>query len=254
MLAEGLRESAEELGADDPFVKAILGGRTADEVAKELIGGSKLVDVEVRRALLEGGEKAVMESTDPLIKAALKIEPMRKEMRDRLRNEVESVTAAAGEKIGRARFAVYGTSVSPDANFTLRLTYGTVTGYPMNGTIAPPMTTLYGLYDRYHSFKGNPAFDLPQRWLDGRTKLDLTTPINFVSTLDVVGGSSGSPVVNKAGELVGLVFDGNIESLVGTYVYDIGKNRTVAVDVRAMMEALRNLYDAGPLADELTGK
>jgi hypothetical protein len=121
----------------------------------------------------------------------------------------------------------------------------------MNGTIAPPMTTFYGMYDRYYSFKGNPNFELPPRYVEGKAKIDLSTPLNFVSTLDVVGGSSGSPVVNKAGELVGLVFDGNIESLVGTYVYDVAENRTVAVDTRAMMEALRKLYDAGALADEL---
>jgi hypothetical protein len=253
-LADGLSESMEELGPDDPFVKAFLTGRTPEEVAKELISGTKLTDPEVRKALLDGGEKAVKESNDPLILAALKLDPMTREIRKQMKDEVESVESAAGEKIGKARFAVYGTSTYPDANFTLRVTYGTVTGYPMNGTIAPPMTTFYGMFDRYYSFRGNPAFELPQRFIEGRNKIDLSTPLNFVSTLDVVGGSSGSPIVNRNGELVGLVFDGNIESLVGSYVYDIVKNRTVAVDVRAMMEALTKLYDAQDLANELLGK
>jgi hypothetical protein len=253
-LADGFREALDELGADDPFVKMFLSGRTPEEVAKEMIAGTKLADIEVRKALLEGGEKAISESKDPLIVAALKLDPMTREMNKKMGAEVTNVESVAGEKIGRARFAAYGTSLSPDANFTLRVTYGTVTGYPMNGTIAPPMTTFYGMYDRYHSFKGNPNFALPQRYIDGQAKIELSTPLNFVSTLDVVGGSSGSPVVNKQGELVGLVFDGNIESLVGTYVYDVAKNRTVAVDVRAMMEALRKLYDAGSLADELMKK
>lgn len=253
-LADGFREALEELGPDDPFVKLFLDGRSPEEVSRELVSGTKLADVEVRRALLEGGEDAVRKSTDPLIVAALRLDPMTREMHKRMEAEVTDIEAASGEKIGMARFAAYGTALSPDANFTLRITYGTVTGYPMNGTIAPPMTTLYGLYDRYHGFRGNPNFDLPPRYLEGKDKLDLATPMNFVSTLDVVGGSSGSPVVNRAGELVGLVFDGNIESLVGAYVYDAGKNRTVAVDTRAMMEALRKLYDAAPLADELLGK
>jgi hypothetical protein len=250
-LADGFHESLEELGPDDPFVKAFLTGRTPEEVAHELLSGTKLADVNVRKALIEGGMKAVMESKDPLILAALKLEPMAREILDRLKKEVESVESVAGEKIGQARFAAYGTSTYPDANFTLRLTYGTVSGYPMNGTVAPPMTTFYGLYDRHNSFRGNPDFELPARYIDGPKKLDLATPLNFVSTLDVVGGSSGSPVVNADGELVGLVFDGNIESLVGSYVYDLGKNRTVSVDCRGMMSVLRSLYDAGPLADEL---
>ncbi|HLB01095.1 MAG TPA: S46 family peptidase [Bacteroidota bacterium] len=253
-LADGFSESMDALGPDDPFVKAVLIGRTPEEAARELISGTKLADPEVRKALIDGGEKAVTESKDPLILAALKLDPMAREIMEQMKDRVESIGAVAGEKIGKARFAVYGTSTYPDATFTLRVSYGTVTGYPMNGTIAPPMTTFYGMYDRYYSLRGNPAFDLPQRFLEGKNNINLATPLNFVSTLDVVGGSSGSPIVNSNGELVGIVFDGNIESLVGSYVYDIVKNRTVAVDVRAMMEALRKLYDANPLADELLKK
>jgi hypothetical protein len=161
---------------------------------------------------------------------------------------------AAGEKIGRARFAVYGKTVSPDATFTLRLSYGTVKGYPTNGSIAPPKTTLFGLYDRSLGFGGKPPFNLPDRFLKHRDLLNLSTPVNFVTTNDVVGGNSGSPVVNRAGELVGLIFDGNIESFVGTYVYNEETNRSVAVHTAYIIEVLRNLYDAGRLADELEGK
>jgi hypothetical protein len=168
-------------------------------------------------------------------------------------DEVQSVEESAGEKIGEARFAAYGKSTYPDANFTLRLTYGAVKGYKMNGTIAPSKTTLYGLFDRSSSFDMKPPFDLPGRYMERKERLDLSTPLNFVAALDVVGGNSGSPVINKNAELVGLVFDGNIESLVGTYVYDEETNRTVAVHSNAMIEALRKLYDAGALADELTG-
>jgi len=189
-----------------------------------------------------------------MIAVARKVDPINREMRKKMEDEVQSVESSAGEKIGKARFAAYGKSTYPDANFTLRLTYGTVKGYPMNGTIAPSKTTFYGLYDRYYSFNKQEPFDLPQRYIDRKDKLDLTTPLNFVSSLDVVGGNSGSPIINKRGELVGLVFDGNIESLVGTYVYDEEKNRTVGVHSSAMIEAMRKLYDAIDLVSELMSK
>jgi hypothetical protein len=165
--------------------------------------------------------------------------------------EVAAPSTAAEAKIGEARFAVYGKDLYPDATFTLRLSYGAVEGYPMNGTIAPPKTTMFGLYDRSDSFGGRVPFDLPQRWVDGRTKLDLSTPMDFVTTNDIIGGNSGSPVINKNAEIVGLVFDGNIESLAGDFVYDGTKNRTVAVHTGAMMEAMRKLYGASALADEI---
>jgi hypothetical protein len=189
-----------------------------------------------------------------MIVAAKKVDPFVRDNRKKIENEVQSIESVAGEKIGKARFAAYGKSTYPDANFTLRLTYGTVKGYPMNGTLAPSKTTIYGLYDRYYSFDKQNPFNLPQRYIDNIGKLDLSTPMNFVSTLDVVGGNSGSPVINKNGELVGLVFDGNIESLVGNYVYDEVKNRTVSVHSKAMIEAISKLYDAPALVEELLGK
>ena len=254
LLADSLQESLEELGADDPFVRAALDGRTPKEAAQEVISRTKMGNPDFRVSLVEGGEAAVAASADPLIVMARRIDPVAREIRKWVDDNVESVETTAGEKIGKARFAAYGKSTYPDATFTLRLSYGTVKGYPMNGTEAPPKTTLYGLYDRADSFGLKPPFDLPQRYLDRRGALELSTPINFVSTCDIIGGNSGSPVINKNAELVGLIFDGNIESLVGDYVYNIENNRAVAVHTGAMTEALRKLYDAGALADELEGK
>jgi peptidase S46-like protein len=254
LLADGLQMSREELGPDDPFVKAALNGQDPHVAVSQLFSGTKMADPAFRKSLVEGGEAAVGASTDPMVVMARKIDPIMRQTRKWMEDNVESVETAAGEKIGKARFAAYGKSSYPDATFTLRLTYGTVKGYPMNGTEAPPWTTLYGLYDRSYSFSQKPPFDLPARFAERRDRLDLTTPVNFVSTCDIIGGNSGSPVINRQAELVGLIFDGNIESLVGDYVYDETSNRAVAVHTAVMLEALRKLYDAGPLADELEGK
>jgi hypothetical protein len=250
-LASDLGRALNGLGRDDSFVKAVLGGREPAEVAKAVMEGTRLGDPAVRKALLEGGEAAVAASTDPLIVLARKMEPFSRERIKWIEENVQSVETPAGEKIGKARFAVYGKTVYPDATFTLRLAYGTVTGYPMNGTVAPPMTTFYGLYDRAIGFGMKPPFDLSRSFRERRDRLDLSTPLNFVCSADVVGGNSGSPVINRNGELVGLVFDGNIESLVGDYQYIGENNRTLAVHTAGMIEALRKLYDAAPLADEL---
>jgi hypothetical protein len=254
LLADALQQSLEELGSNDPFIKAALGGRSAPEVVKSLIGGTKLGDPAFRKSLVDGGEAVVANSTDPLVVWARKIDPFVREMRKWLEENVQSVEIAAGEKLGKARFAVYGKSAYPDATFTLRLAYGTVKSYPMNGTQAPPMTTLHGLYDRAYGFGMKPPYDLPPRYLERKNKLDLTTPLNFVSTCDIIGGNSGSPVINKNAELVGLIFDGNIESLVGNFVYIEETNRAVSVHSAVIIEVLRKLYDAGALADELEGK
>lgn len=254
MLADGLQESLEALGPNDPFIKIVLNGRAPAEVAKELITGTRLGDPAFRKSLVDGGEAAVAASTDPMIVIARKLDPMARELRKWVEDNVQSVASAAGEKIGKARFAVYGKSVNPDATFTLRLAYGTVKGYPMNGTIAPAKTTMYGLYDRAFSFDMQPPFDLPPRYMERKDQLDLSTPLNFVSSCDIIGGNSGSPVINREAELVGLIFDGNIESLPGRFAYSEEKNRAVSVHSAAMIEALRKLYDAGALADELEGK
>jgi hypothetical protein len=175
-------------------------------------------------------------------------------MKKWLEDNIESVVKPAGEKIGQARFAIYGKNAYPDATFTLRLSYGTVKGYPMNGTIAPSKTTFYGLYDRAASFDNKFPFQLPQRYIDNKDKLNLATPLNFVCSGDIIGGNSGSPVVNRAGELVGLVFDGNIESFVGRFFYDETANRTVSVHSAAIIEALNKIYGAEKLAKELLGQ
>lgn len=253
VLADALQQSLEELGPDDPFIKAALMGRTPAEVSRTALKSTKVGDVAVRKALVAGGRAAVEASTDPLIMLARAVSPIIRDTERSFEEGVESVEAAAGEKLGRARFAAYGRSAYPDATFTLRLTFGTVRGYPMNGTIAPPVTTYYGLYDRAASFGFKPPFNLTKRWLDRRARLTLSTPLNFVSDADIIGGNSGSPVINRAGELVGLIFDGNIESLIGNIVYNGTANRSVAVHSAGMVEALRKVYDAGALADELQG-
>ena len=254
MMQVWLQVALDELGPDDPFIRAVLSGKSPKEVAEEAINGSRLVDAAYRKSLVEGGEAAVQASTDPLIVLARRVDPFRREMIKRYEDRVESIETQAGQKMGRARFAAYGKSLYPDATFTLRLSFGAVKGYPMNGTQAPPKTTFYGLYDRAYSFNLEPPYNLPARYLEDKAKLDLSTPLDFVSTCDIIGGNSGSPVINRNGELVGLIFDGNIESLVGDYIYDEEKNRAVAVHSAAIIEVLRKLYGAGPLADELEGR
>jgi hypothetical protein len=219
-----------------------------------LINGSKLADPALRRKLVDGGEAAVAASDDPMIVLARQLDPARREMIRWSEDNIQSVEQRAGEQLGRARFAVYGKSAYPDATFTLRLSYGRAQGYPMNGTKAPYKTTFYGLYDRANSFDFKGPFVLPSRYADNRDKLNLATPLDFVTDNDVVGGNSGSPVVNRNGEIVGLVFDGNIESLIGDFVYDGVTNRTVAVHTAGMTEALRKIYNAGALLQEILGE
>jgi hypothetical protein len=254
LLEDQLNLALEGLTAEDPFVTAALAGRSPAQVARTAIAGTKLASPEFRKSLVDGGEAAVAASSDPMIILARTVDPILREMRKWEEQNVSSVTARANENLGRARFAVYGKATYPDATFTLRLAYGTVRGYPMNGTQAPPRTTFFGLYDRAYGFGMKPPFDLPERFRSGMSKLDLKTPLNFVTTADVVGGNSGSPVINRKGEIVGLIFDGNIESLVGNVVYYEENNRSVAVHTGGMIEALRKLYGAAGLANELQGK
>jgi len=251
LLADSLQESLEELGPNHPFIKAALGGKTPADAAAALIGGTKLGDAAVRKQLIEGGEEAVARSTDPLIVLGRALDPVVREQQKALEREVTSAASAARQKIGQARFAVYGAAAYPDATFTLRLSYGRVSGYPMNGTRAPYKTTFYGLYGESADFDDKPPFKLAPRFNQKRAQVDMATPLNFVTTNDIIGGNSGSPVVNRAGELVGLIFDGNIESLVGRFVYEEERNRAVAVHAGGIIHALRAVYDAGPLADEL---
>jgi hypothetical protein len=253
-LAGSLTLDLSKLGPKDAYLSTALDGRSPAEAAKQLVGGSKLADPAFRKTLAEGGQQAVDGSTDPMIVLARKLDPLGREMIKWQEDNVTSVVTRAGEELGKARFLAFGKSTYPDATFTPRLSYGTVKGYPMNGTVAPPKTTLYGLYDRAAGFNFDGPWALPSRYTEGREKLNLSTPYDFVTTNDIVGGNSGSPVINREGEIVGLIFDGNIESLAGDYVYNEENNRSVAVHTAAMTETLRKLYGAGKLVDELEGK
>jgi hypothetical protein len=244
----------EQLGADDAYLQAIVQGGDIDKTVDALVDGTKLADPAFRKSLLDGGEAAIAASNDPMIAAARRADPVWRANYVYMRDKVSSVFDAGGEKLGKARFAVYGKNAYPDATFTLRLSYGTVDGFPYNGTIAPPFTTFYGLYDRAASFSDKAPWNLTPKEEAARDKLDLAKPVEFVTTNDIIGGNSGSPVVDRDGELVGLIFDGNIESLAGDFVYDGTKNRGVAVHSAGMLEALRKIYGVGALADELEGK
>lgn len=252
-LATALQLALQDLGPHDPFLKKVLDGRSPDVAAQAIIANTKLGQADFRKSLLQGGREAIEASNDPLITVIRELDPMLREWEAWRRRNIESVLASATERIAQARFAAYGKAVYPDATFTLRLSYGAVKGYPMNGTKAPSKTTLYGLYDRTLSFDQVDDFALPSRFWQRQETLDLSTPANFVSTCDIIGGNSGSPVINAKAELVGLIFDGNIESLAGRFVYDEHSNRAVAVHSAYIMEALRKLYDAGWLADEIEG-
>ncbi|MGE5326949.1 MAG: S46 family peptidase [Deltaproteobacteria bacterium] len=254
LLQDSLEEALQNLGPNDPYVKAALEGKTPAEAAAAAMDGTRMGDGAFRKSLIEGGEAAVETSTDPLVKFARRIDPLIREITKWREDTVVSVESRAGEKLGKARFAAYGKSTYPDATFTLRLAFGTVKSYPMNGTKAPSHTTFYGLYDRAYSFDLKPPFDLPQKFMDAKDKINLSTPMDFISDCDIIGGNSGSPVIDRQGDLVGLIFDGNIESLVGDFIFDGTANRAVAVASPAIIETLRVVYDAGPVADELEGK
>ena len=247
-LAFILRHIRERLGLDDPAVKALLGKRSPDEVAIAAMAKTELDTADARTALMSGGRAGVEASSDPLIKLARAVDPFAREARLRLENLDATIERASG-LIAQARFAVSGESVYPDATFTLRLTFGTVKGWTENGREVPPFTTLGGLFDRH---TGSPPFALPRRWLDRRNRVKLDTRFNLVADTDIIGGNSGSPLIDRDGRIVGLVFDGNIHSIGGEYWFDQARNRTVAVDSRGLREALGAVYDADRVLKELS--
>ncbi len=248
-LSLALSRMQEWLGPDDPLVRRVLGKDSPEALAARLVEGSKLGDPAVRQALWQAGAAGVAASNDPMIELARGVDPEARAVRQRYEDEVEAPERAASERIAQARFAVLGTSVYPDANFTLRLSYGAVRGWTENGRPVEPFTRLDRLYERA---TGAEPFRLPERWVAARRMLAPTTPFNFCTDNDVVGGNSGSPVIDARGDIVGLIFDGNIHSIAGAYWFDETRNRAVAVDTAIMLAALRNVYHADALLAEMS--
>ena len=253
LLADSLAEMRDALGKDNSDVQKVLNGRTPADAAKDIIAGTKLDDVAVRKQLYEGGQAAIAASNDPLIVAMRAIEPDALAARKQFDDKIDSVVRRDGTLIAKARFTQSGFAQPPDATFTLRLSYGAVKGYEENGKHIPYFTTMGGAYEHAAEHNNQPPYNLPESWMNAKAKLDLKTPMNFVSTADIIGGNSGSPTVNKQGEVVGIIFDGNIESLPGNFAYSDVQSRAVSVDSRGIQEALRKIYGATALADELSG-
>jgi hypothetical protein len=253
-LADSLGLMMEVMGADNDLVKKVLAGKSPRDRATELVHGTKLKDVAVRKQLAEGGMKAIDASNDPMIELAKLIDPPARRIRQTYEQQVDEPQRQAYGKIANARFAVYGSSVYPDATFTLRLAFGEAKGYTEAGQKIPWATTIGGTYEHAAAHENKDPFDLPAIWQERKAKLNLSTPFNFVNTADIIGGNSGSPVVNREGELVGIIFDGNIQSLVLDYIYTDQEARAVAVHSAGILEALRKVYSADRLVGELTGK
>jgi V8-like Glu-specific endopeptidase len=247
-LSFSLERMREYLGPDHPIIKSVLGAKSPDERARELVTGSTLADPAVRLKLFDGGAAAVAASKDPMIALAREIDAESRRLRKIFEDEVEAPQRVAQQRIADARFKVLGTQIYPDATFSLRLSYGSVQGWTEAGSKVEPFTRLDRLFARA---TGAPPFALPKSWLDARTRLDMNTRANFVTTNDIVGGNSGSPMINADRRIVGLVFDGNIHSIAGSYWFDPQMNRTVAVHPEYIRAALSQVYQAGRLAKEL---
>ncbi len=247
-LSFSLERMREWLGPDAPIVRRLLATETADELAARLVDGSRLADPAVRMQLWNGGQAAIEASTDPFIALARSLDAEARELRKWHEDNVEAVLESAHEQIARARFEIFGTSVYPDATFTLRLNFGSVQGWLENGTPVEPFTRLDRLFERA---TGQPPFRIPASWEKAKPMLDLSTPFNLSTNSDIIGGNSGSPLIAADGRIVGLLFDGNIHSISGAYWFDAEKNRAVAVHPAIIREALTKVYDAEQLAQEL---
>ncbi|MFP2908688.1 S46 family peptidase [Pyxidicoccus sp. 3LFB2] len=247
-LTFGLTKMREELGADHPFVKKVLGKDSPEKLAARVVKGSKLRDVKARQALFDGGKAAVDASKDPMIELARLIDSDARAVRKNYEENIEAVIRKNSELIAKAKFEIYGTNTYPDATFSPRLSYGSVKGYMEDGKKVEPITQMAGTFERH---TGEDPFALPKSWLKAQNILDGKTGMNLVSTNDIIGGNSGSPMINKEGEIVGLVFDGNIQSLGGEYGFDESVNRTVSVHSDAIIESLQKIYGATRVLEEL---
>jgi hypothetical protein len=252
-LANSLTWLAGNLGYSHPVVQLALAGKSPQERAAELVLGAKVKSVALRKKLYAGTPLDMAAAHDPMIELARAVDGEARAARKIVETQDE-LKQQAYAKIARARFALEGTSTYPDATFTLRLACGVVKGYEEEGRKVPFQTTFAGLYDRSAAHQNRPPFDVPQRWIKRKSRLDLKTPFNFISTADIIGGNSGSPTVNRNGEFVGIIFDGNIQSLVLDFLYTDAQARALSVHSRAILESLRRVYDANSLADELMGK
>jgi hypothetical protein len=254
-LRSWLEEAVMVLGPDDPFIKAALGDAQPAEVVRRAVRQTKLVDPAARKALLESGADAVAASTDPMIRLARNVEPVIRELRKWNEENILAVDASEGTRIAQARFAAYGRSMPPDANSQLRISSGRVLGYEEGTTLVPYKTTYFGMYDRAAGFDDAAPFDLPASIRQHRDRIDLSTPLNFVYSADTIGGNSGSPVINRSGELVGLNFDSNLQKLSNRYWYieESEGSRAVAVHSSGIIEALKKIYYADGLVKELLG-
>ncbi len=246
-----LSKAREYLGADDPQTKLLLGRESPEGLAARLVSGTKLSDPAVRKALWDGGKAAIDASTDPMIVYARRIDANDRALQQRFDAEVDAPLTAAAAKLSDARFAAYGDSVYPDATFTLRISYGKVAGWMERGQMVPTRTVIGGTYDRA---TGAEPFDLAPAFVANKAKINMKTTYDFVTTNDIIGGNSGSPVIDKDGTVIGAAFDGNIHSLGGNYGYDGTLNRTVAVSTAALQEALLHIYPAPNLVAELNAR
>ena len=250
-LTFSLSKLRQDLGPDDPLIKNVFGKSAPRELAMAAVSGSLLKDLANRKRLFEGGKAAVDASDDAMIKLARLVDPDARAVRKQNEDEIESVLKKNGELIGRANFEIHGARTYPDATFTPRLSYGQVKGFSADGIAVTPLTRMAGLFDRA---TGQDPFALPASWLKARASLDLSTPMNFSTTNDIIGGNSGSPVVDREGRVSGLIFDGNIYSLGGDYSFDGSVNRAVAVHSAALLEALDKVYRATRIVDEIRPK
>jgi hypothetical protein len=251
-LADSLSHWMESVGANDALVQEVLNGKSPNEAASEAVRGTKLRDVAERKRLGEGGKAAVDASNDPMIRIARIVDPRSRELRKMYETQVDEPLTQAYSKIANATFKAAGGETYPDATFTLRLAFGTVKGYDENRQHFPWSTTMAGTFEHAAEHKNQPPFNLPQPWLDKKSAIKGSTPFNFVNTADIIGGNSGSPVVNRGGEFVGIIFDGNLESLPWDYQFDDRVGRAIAVDSAAILEALRHVYAADNVVAELT--